>query len=54
MLRTTDEVQIFLMEHSDVYRKLSNVNLISNDIIKISKCGSLYNKDKERWQSNTK
>ena len=37
MLYTTEEIQMFLMEHPDGYRELSNLNLISYDIIKLSK-----------------
>ena len=54
MLLTTEEVQMFLMAHSDGRRKLSDVNLISYAIIKLSKYGGLYTKTIERWQSNTK
>ena len=41
MLRTTEEVQMFLMAHPDGDRKLSDVNLISEAMIKLSKCGCL-------------
>ena len=54
MLRTTEEVQIFLMAHPDGYSKLNDVNLIIYAVIKLSKCGGLYTKDIERWQSKTK
>ena len=37
MLRNTEGVQMFLMEHPDGYRELRNLNLISYDIIKLSK-----------------
>ena len=33
---------------------LSDVNIISYAMIKISKCGGLYQKAIERWQSKTK
>ena len=49
MLRTTEEVQMFLMADPDEYRELSNVNLISYAMVKISKCGVLYTKAIERW-----
>ena len=44
VLRTTEEVQMLLMAHPDGYRKLNDVNLISYAMIKLSKCGGLYNK----------
>ena len=44
MLRTTEEVQMFLMAHTDRDRKLSDINLISYAMIKLSKCGGLYTK----------
>ena len=54
MLRTTDEVQMFFMSHPDGDRKLRNVNIISYAMIKLSKCGGIYTKAIEMWQSNTK
>ena len=54
MLHTTEEVQMFLMANIDGDRKLISVNLISYTRIKLSKCGGLYTKAIERWQSNTK
>ena len=54
MLRTTEEVQIFLMAHPDGYSKLNDVNLIIYAVIKLSKCGGLYIKSIERWQIKTK
>ena len=54
MLRTTEEAQTFLMEHPYEDRKLSDANIISYDMIKISKCGGIYTKAIERWQSKTK
>ena len=38
---------MFLMAHPGRDCKLSDVNLISYDIIKLSKCGGLYNKDRD-------
>ena len=45
VLHTTEEVQMFLMAHPGGDCKLSDVNIISYDMIKLSKCGGLYNKD---------
>ena len=53
MLRNTKEVQIFLMVHLYGDHELSNSNLISYAMIKLSKCGGLYTKAIERWQSKT-
>ena len=41
MLQTTEEAQTFLMEHPYEDRELSDANIISYDMIKISKCGGL-------------
>ena len=49
MLRTTEEVQIFLMAHPFGYLELRNVNLIIYAMIKLSKCDGLYTKSIERW-----
>ena len=45
---------MFLMVHPYGDRKLSDVNLISYAMIKLSKCGGLYTKAIEWWQINTK
>ena len=54
MPRTTEDLQMLLMEHPYEDLKLSDVNLIKNAMIKLSKCGGLYTKAIERWQSKTK
>ena len=54
MLRNTEKVQMFLMAHPDGDCEISEVNLISYATIKLSKCGGLYTKTTERWQSKTK
>ena len=48
MLRTTEKVQNFLMTHLDGDCELRDVNIISYDMIKISKCGGIYTKAIER------
>ena len=42
MIRTTEEVQIFLMAHPDGYREIINVDLFRYAMIKLSKWGGLY------------
>ena len=54
MLRTTDELQILLMEYTYGDCELDDVNIISYAMIKLSKCGGLYTKAIEWWQINTK
>ena len=49
ILRTNEEIQINLMAHPYGYFKLSDVNVISYAMIKLSKCGGIYNKAIERW-----
>ena len=44
MIRNTEELQMFLMAHPDGYCKMSDVNIRSYAVIKLSKCGSLYTK----------
>ena len=44
MTRTTEELKMFLMAHPDGDRELSDVNLISYAMIKLSKCGGIYAK----------
>ena len=51
MLRSMEEIQMFLMAHPDGDREMSDVNLISYGTIKLSKCGGLYTKAMERWQA---
>ena len=45
---------MFLMAHPGGDCELSNINIISYAMIKLSKCGGLYTKSIEKWQSNTK
>jgi hypothetical protein len=51
MLKSVEEIQMFLMAHPDGDRQMSDVNLISYGTIKLSKCGGLYSKAMERWQA---
>ena len=53
-LRTTENFQMLHIAHPDGGRKLIDVNLISYNMIKLSKCGSLYTNAIERCKSNTK
>ena len=41
---------MLLMAHLDGYHELSNVNLISYVMIKLSRCGRLYTKAIEIWK----
>ena len=45
---------MFLMAHPDGDQELSNVNFIIYAMIKLSKCGGLYTKAIERWNSKNK
>ena len=54
MLPTNEEVQMFLMEHPYGDCELSAVNIISYNMIKLSKCGGLCTKSIKRWQNKTK
>ena len=54
MLCTTEEVQMFLMAHTDGDLEISDVNLISYTVIKPSKCGGLYTNPIDRCQKNIK
>ena len=54
MLRATEEFQMFLMAHPDGDREVSDVDLMSYAMIIFSKCGWLYTKSVERWQSTNK
>ena len=48
MLKSMEEIQMFLMAHPDGDRELSDVNLISYGSIKLAKCGGLHTKAMER------
>ena len=50
MLRTTEEVQTFLMAHPDGDSELRYFNLMIYTILKLLKCGGLYTKAIERWK----
>ena len=54
MLRTTEWVQTFFMWNPDGDCEISNVKIIRYDMIELSKCGGLYTKFIDQWQSNTK
>ena len=54
MLCNTEGVQMFLMAHPDGDQKLSNVNVISYAMIKVSKCGGIYTKSIKRWHRKKK
>ena len=54
MLRTTEEVQMFLMAHPGEDREIRDVNLIIYAMNKLSKCVGPYTNSIERWQSKTK
>ena len=54
MLHTTEEFQMFLMAYPDGYSELSNANITSYAMIKLSMCGGLYTKDIERLHRKTK
>ena len=45
---------MFPMAHSYGDHKLRNVNVISYNMIKLSKCGGLHNKAIEQWHIKTK
>ena len=44
---------MFLMANLDGDYELIGVNIISYEMIKLSKCGGLYTKAIERWQIKT-
>ena len=48
MLRGIEEVQIFILAKPEEYRQLSEPNLIGYALIKLSKCGGMYEKALER------
>ena len=54
MLRTNEEVQMFLISHPDGDFKLSDLNIISYAMIRLSSYGGPYTKAIENWQSKTK
>ena len=51
MLCNNEEVQMFLMAHPYGDSELSDVNLLSYAMIKISKYGGLYTKAIEGWKT---
>ena len=54
MLHTTEEFQMILMAYPDGYSELSNANLTSYAMIKLSMYGGLYTQDIERLHRKTK
>ena len=52
MLRAIEEVQMFLLAHSEADKELANTNLILYTLININKTGGMYTKALKRW--NTK
>ena len=49
MLQGIEEVQIFLLANPEEDRQLSEPNLTGYALIKLSKCGGMYEKALERW-----
>ena len=45
MLRGIEEVQLFLLANPDEDRALTEPNLISKALIKLTKTGGMYSKD---------
>ena len=53
MLRSIEEVQMFLLASPDEGRQLSEVNLIDHALIKLSETGGMYAKALEKWNGRT-
>ena len=51
MLRGIEEVRIFLLANPEEDRQLSEPILIGYALIKLSKCGGMYAKALERWNT---
>ena len=49
MLRSLEEVQMFLLASQEENRELSEVNLIDHDSIKLLETGGFYTKALEKW-----
>ena len=49
ILRSLDEVQMFLLSSKEEIRELPEVNLIDHDLIKLSETGGFYTKALEKW-----
>ena len=50
MLRGIEEVQLFLLSNPDEDIVLTETNLISYALIKLTKTGGMYAKGIEKWQ----
>ena len=50
MLRLIEEVQIFLLSNPDKDRALTEPNVISYTLIKLTKNRGMYTKGIEKWQ----
>ena len=53
MLRGIKEVQLFLLANPDEDRALTEPNIISYALIKLTKPGGMYAKGIERWQKSS-
>ena len=51
MLRSLEEVQMFLLASPEENRELAEVNLIDHALIKLSYTGGFYMKALEKWNS---
>ena len=51
MLQSLEEVKFFLLASPEENRKLTEVNLINHDLIKLSETGGFYTKALEKWNS---
>ena len=49
MLRSLEEVHMFLLASPEENRELTEVNLIDHAIIKLSETGGFYTKALENW-----
>ena len=49
MLRSLEEVQMFLLASTEEHRELTEVNLIDHALIKLSETGGFYTKVLEKW-----
>ena len=49
MLRSLEEVQMFLLASLEENRELAEVNLIDHALIKLSETGHFYTKALEKW-----
>ena len=49
ILRSLEEVHMFLLASPEEYRELTEVNLIGHALIKLSETGGFYTKALEKW-----